>query len=102
MARDPENYSMEGRNAELTVLFADLRDFTRISEGMEPRALTALMNEYLGVMTEVIRRHRGTLDKYIGDAIMAFWGAPLDDPDHARRAVLAALEMQAALEGLAA
>lgn len=102
MARNPGAYSMEGRNAELTVLFADLRDFTRISEGMEPRALTALMNEYLGVMTEVIRRHRGTLDKYIGDAIMAFWGAPLDDPDHARRAVLAALEMQAALEGLAA
>ena len=52
------------------------------------------MNEYLGAMTEVIRKHRGTLDKYIGDAIMAFWGAPVADPEHARNAVITALEMQ--------
>ena len=100
MARNPEHYSMEGRNETLTVLFSDVRNFTHLSEGMEPRELTALMNEYLGAMTQVIRRHRGTLDKYIGDAIMAFWGAPVADPEHARHAVLAALEMQATLRTL--
>lgn len=100
MARNPQEYSMEGRNAELTVLFSDVRNFTHLSEGMDPKALTALMNEYLGAMTQVIRHHRGTLDKYIGDAIMAFWGAPVADPDHARHAVLAALEMQQALRQL--
>jgi adenylate cyclase len=100
MARDPENYSMEGRNEELTVLFSDVRSFTTISEGLDPKELTQLMNQYLGAMTEVIRRHRGTLDKYIGDAIMAFWGAPVADPTHARHAVLAALEMQRELRKL--
>lgn len=93
MAKDPENYSMEGRNQQLTILFSDVRDFTTISEGLDPKELTQLMNRYLGGQTEVIRHHRGTLDKYIGDAIMAFWGAPVDDADHARHAVVAALEM---------
>ncbi|QDX80053.1 adenylate/guanylate cyclase domain-containing protein [Denitratisoma sp. DHT3] len=97
MARNPENYSMNGRRAELTVLFSDVRGFTTISEGMEPDQLAALMNEYLGAMTKVIREHRGTLDKYIGDAIMAFWGAPMADPQHARQAVMAAMGMQQAL-----
>jgi adenylate cyclase len=97
MARNPEGYSMEGRKAELTVLFSDVRGFTTISEGLQPDQLAALMNEYLGAMTAVVRRHRGTLDKYIGDAIMAFWGAPLADPDHPAHAVTTALEMQAAL-----
>ncbi len=101
MARNPEGYSMAGRNAEMTVLFSDVRNFTSISEGLDPKELTALMNEYLGAMTLVIRRHRGTLDKYIGDAIMAFWGAPLADPLHARHAVLVALEMQEAVVKLA-
>ena len=101
MARNPESYSMEGRNEELTVLFADIRNFTSLSEGMDPRELTRLMNEYLGAMTDVIRERRGTLDKYIGDAIMAFWGAPISDPEHARHAVLTALAMQRALAGLA-
>ena len=100
MSRDPENYSMAGRKAELTVLFSDVRGFTTISEGLEPDQLAALMNEYLGAMTQVIRGHRGTLDKYIGDAIMAFWGAPVDDPQHAFHAVLAAMDMQAALVDL--
>lgn len=93
MSRDPENYSMAGRKAELTVLFSDVRGFTTISEGLQPDELATLMNEYLGAMTEVIRHHRGTLDKYIGDAIMAFWGAPVADPEHARHAVLGALGM---------
>ena len=94
MARDPERYSMAGRKQELTVLFSDVRSFTTISEGLDPRELTHLMNDYLGAMTAVTRHHRGTVDKYIGDAIMAFWGAPVADPDHARHAVLTALEMQ--------
>lgn len=100
MSRDPENYSMAGRKAELTVLFSDVRGFTTISEGLGPDELADLMNEYLGAMTQVIRAHRGTLDKYIGDAIMAFWGAPVDDPEHAKHAVLAAIEMQQAMPAL--
>jgi len=101
MARNPEGYSMEGRNAELTVIFADIRGFTALSEGMDPKALTGLINAYLGAMTDVIRANRGTLDKYIGDAIMAFWGAPVSDPENARHAVLTALSMQKALAALA-
>ena len=94
MARDPKRYSMEGRNAELTVLFSDVRGFTSISEGLDPKELSQLMNAYLGAMTAIVQKSRGTLDKYIGDAIMAFWGAPVAAPDHARRAVLTALAMQ--------
>lgn len=94
MAKDPENYSMEGRKDELTVLFSDVRSFTSISEGLDSKELTLLMNAYLGAMTAVIRGNRGTLDKYIGDAIMAFWGAPVADSEHARHAVLTALQMQ--------
>ncbi len=100
MARDPEHYSMEGRKEALTVLFSDVRGFTSLSEGLDSKELTQLMNEYLGAMTQVIQANRGTLDKYIGDAIMAFWGAPVADPAHARHAVLAALEMQRALREL--
>jgi len=100
MARDPERYSMEGKNEELTVLFSDVRGFTTISEGLDPKELTRLMNAYLGAMTAVVQKNRGTLDKYIGDAIMAFWGAPVANPDHARQAVLTALEMQSELRRL--
>lgn len=100
MAKNPEGYSMAGRKAELTVLFSDVRGFTTISEGLQPDQLATLMNEYLGAMTEVVRQQRGTLDKYIGDAIMAFWGAPVDDPEHAQHAVTTALEMQKALKEL--
>lgn len=97
MSRNPEHYSMDGRNAELTILFSDIRGFTTLSEGLEPKELTQLMNEYLGAMTFVIQDQRGTLDKYIGDAIMAFWGAPVDDAAHALHGVTAALQMQARL-----
>jgi adenylate cyclase len=82
------------------VLFSDVRGFTTISEGLEPDELASLMNQYLGAMTMVVRKHRGTLDKYIGDAIMAFWGAPVDDPEHAKNAVLTGLEMHVALHEL--
>jgi adenylate cyclase len=97
MARDPGRYTMEGRSEVLTVLFSDIRGFTTIAEGLNPRDLSQLLNEYLTAMSNVIGEHRGTLDKYIGDAIMAFWGAPVAEPDHAARAVNAAMAMQAKL-----
>lgn len=100
MARDPARYSMAPRGAELTVLFSDVRGFTSFSEKLPPPELAALMNRYLTVMTEIVRAHGGTLDKYIGDAIMAFWGAPRPDAAHAEHAVDAALAMQAALPAL--
>jgi adenylate cyclase len=90
-----------GEKRELTVLFADVRGFTGISERLDPHVLLELLNEYLAPMTEVIvERHEGTLDKYIGDAIMAFWGAPTPQPDHALRACRAALDMAARLDAL--
>jgi adenylate cyclase len=68
MNRDPTHYSMEGRSSEMTVLFADVRGFTTLAEGMPPDELARLMNDYFSVMTDIIRAHRGTLDKYVGDA----------------------------------
>ena len=94
MAKSPERYSLAPENRELTVLFSDVRGFTSIAEGLTPADLSELMNRLLTPMTEIIHRHRGTIDKYMGDAIMAFWGAPLHDLDHARHALQAALEMQ--------
>jgi adenylate cyclase len=101
MTRNPGKYDMQPKSAELTILFADVRGFTGISEGLSPEALREYINEYLTEMSTIIRsRHKGTLDKYIGDAIMAFWGAPMADPQHARNAVAAALEMQKACGAL--
>lgn len=100
MAQDPEKYSMEGKKENLTVLFSDVRGFTTISESLEPAELAQFINEYLTSMSLVIRNNRGTLDKYIGDAIMAFWGAPVADVEHARQGVLAALLMQEELKNL--
>jgi len=100
MAKNPEHFSMEPESREMTVLFSDVRGFTTISEGLEPKELSRLMNEFLTPLTEVIYRHRGTIDKYMGDAIMAFWGAPLAAPDHARQAILAALQMHRKLAEL--
>ena len=101
MAEDPGKYNMEPRSAELTILFADVRGFTSISEALTPEELREYINEYLTEMSAIIRsKYRGTLDKYIGDAIMAFWGAPVDDAQHARNGVLAALEMQKACSAL--
>ncbi|HEY3325769.1 MAG TPA: adenylate/guanylate cyclase domain-containing protein [Novimethylophilus sp.] len=100
MAKDPDAFTLEGESRELTVLFSDVRGFTTISEGLDPKQLTLLMNEYLTPMTHVIHRYRGTIDKYMGDAIMAFWGAPVADPDHARHALLAAIGMIDELQAL--
>ena len=94
MAHDPEKYSMEGKEEVLTVLFSDVRGFTTISESLGAKDLSAYINDYLTSMSLVIRGNRGTLDKYIGDAIMAFWGAPVEDQAHARNGVLTALQMQ--------
>ena len=94
MAQDPEKYSMEGKEETLTVLFSDVRGFTTISESLSARDLSRYINDYLTAMSLVIRGNHGTLDKYIGDAIMAFWGAPVEDADHARHGVLTMLQMQ--------
>ncbi len=93
MSESPQEYSLKGENREMTVLFSDVRGFTSISEGMDPRQLTQLMNALLTPMTRVIHKNRGTIDKYMGDAIMSFWGAPLADSEHARHALYAAMEM---------
>jgi len=100
MARDPERVEAGSSSGELTVLFADVRNFTRLAERLEPRELSALMNELLTALTRVIHRNGGTIDKYMGDAIMAFWGAPVPDRAHARRALQAAREMLGALVDL--
>jgi adenylate cyclase len=92
--------SLEGESREMSVLFSDVRGFTTISEGLGPRELTQLMNEFLTPITAVIHRHRGTIDKYMGDAVMAFWGAPIADSEHARHAVLAALDMVGEMRAL--
>ncbi len=100
MAASPDSISMEGKSREMTILFSDVRNFTSISEGLEPKDLTLLMNEFLTPLSRIIYKHRGTIDKYMGDCIMAFWGAPLQDAEHAKHAILAGLEMQAALLAL--
>lgn len=87
------NLSNEGESRDMTVLFSDVRGFTSISEGLEPKQLTQLMNDFFTPMTHVIHHYRGTIDKYMGDAVMAFWGAPLPDPTHAKHSVDAALFM---------
>jgi adenylate cyclase len=81
------------RKTEITVMFSDVRGFTSISEKLDAQELAALLNEYLTEMTQIVFRHDGTLDKYIGDAVMAFWGAPFEDRDHATKGCHAALEM---------
>jgi adenylate cyclase len=100
MSRDPGHYSMEGQSREMTVLFSDIRGFTNFSEKLPPTELAEVLNSYLSTMTAVVQKNRGTIDKYIGDAVMAFWNAPLDMPNHAEAAVETALEMQAALPAL--
>ena len=93
MLKNPDKLKLGGEKKDLTVLFSDIRGFTSISENMTPEGLVKLLNEYLTSMTDMVFKHDGLLDKYIGDAVMAVWGAPLDQPDHAKRACLTALDM---------
>ncbi|MCX5786407.1 MAG: adenylate/guanylate cyclase domain-containing protein [Elusimicrobia bacterium] len=98
--REPETSSLAGTQREVSILFADVRGFTDYSERHPVGVVVQSLNEYFGVMVEVIAAHEGVLDKYIGDGLMAVFNAPHNQPDHARRAVITALEMQAALQSL--
>ncbi len=100
LARSPEKLVLGGEYKELTVMFCDIRGFTAMSEGLDARELTHLMNSFTSPMTDIITEHKGTIDKYIGDCIMAFWNAPLDDPDHAKNAVAAARDIRRKLVDL--
>ena len=95
--RDPKRLKLGGEKRRMTVLFSDVRGFTSLSESMSPERLVHLMNTYLSRMTEVVFAYNGVLDKYIGDAVMAFWNAPFEQKDHALRGVKTALAMQRAL-----
>jgi len=100
LAEHPEAVRLGGEQRELTLMFCDIRSFTTISEGLSAVELTAFLNEYLTPMTDAVLGEMGTVDKYMGDAIMAFWNAPLDDPAHAAHAVGAALTMRKTLAEL--
>jgi adenylate cyclase len=94
---NPDELTLGGENRELTVMFCDIRDFSSYSEKMNPKMLTTFINNFLTPMSDAILGQSGTIDKYIGDAIMAFWNAPLSDPQHASNACRAALKMRSAL-----
>lgn len=100
MSRNPGQYHAEGESREMSVLFADIRNFTTISESLGAAELKELLNRFFTPMTETIFHHRGTIDKYVGDMIMAFWGAPVSDPQHAGHAIQGALEMLEAADRL--
>jgi adenylate cyclase len=97
LAESPERLVLGGETRTLTLMFCDLRDFTSMSEGLDAAGIIGFMNDYLTPMTDLILQNDGTVDKYMGDAIMAFWNAPLDDPRHAEHAALTALAMTGAL-----
>lgn len=94
MVKQPEKYSMQATTRELTVMFCDMRGFTAMSEKINPVQLQQLLNDVFTRLTRIIRSHKGTIDKYMGDCVMAFWGAPVEIPNHAELAVRAALEME--------
>jgi adenylate cyclase len=100
IVRRPELLRLGGEKRDMTVLFSDIRGFTTFSEQLDPQELVTLLNEYLTAMTDEVYRYDGVLDKYMGDAIMAFWNGPVPQPDHARRACLTALDMLATLHTL--
>ncbi|CAN7665610.1 adenylate/guanylate cyclase domain-containing protein [Variovorax paradoxus] len=96
----PGRYSMRAESKHMTVMFCDMRNFTRLSEQMAPAELQAFLNNVFNRLTSVISTHRGTVDKYMGDCVMAFWGAPIDTPEHATLAVRAALDMAEAVRDI--
>jgi adenylate cyclase len=100
VAANPALLRLGGEMRDLTIMFCDIRDFTTIAEKMDATELTGLLNDFLTPMTEAVLTHDGTIDKYIGDSIMAFWNAPLDEPDHAKLACRATLDMRRRLSGL--
>lgn len=102
LARDPSQLRLGGERRTLSILFCDVRGFTTIAETMkdDPEQLTTLINRLLTPLSDIVLGHGGTIDKYIGDCLMAFWNAPLDDNDHANHAVAAAIDMLAAMETL--
>ena len=97
---NPQDINLDGESRELSVLFSDVRNFTSISETFTPKDLTQLMNRMLTTLSTVIHEHSGTVDKFIGDAVMAFWNAPIEDPHHVNNSVRAALAMQKAMKKL--
>ncbi|HSC77801.1 MAG TPA: adenylate/guanylate cyclase domain-containing protein, partial [Candidatus Acidoferrales bacterium] len=102
LMKDPSRLKLGGEERELTILFSDIRGFTSLAEKLTPLELTSFLNAYTDEMTEIIFRHLGTLDKYQGDAVMAFWGAPYETADHAARACAAAVEMSRRVDELRA
>ena len=100
MVKDAASYNMKATTKEMTVMFCDMRGFTQMSETMEPTQLQALLNTVFSRLTDQIRGNRGTIDKYMGDCVMAFWGAPVDTADHASLAVKTAFEMANAIRKL--
>lgn len=100
MLLSKDQFSLHGESKDMTVMFADIRSFTTISEGMSASDIVNMLNTYFTPMTEIIHKHMGTVDKYIGDLIMAFWGAPMNDKHHAFHAIQTALHMQTKLKEL--
>ncbi|QQR60340.1 adenylate/guanylate cyclase domain-containing protein [Candidatus Uhrbacteria bacterium] len=98
LVREPERLKLGGDRRRMSVLFSDLRGFTTLSEGLTPEQLVDVLNTYLNEMTNIVFEEGGVLDKYIGDAVMAFWNAPLDQADHAARSVRTAIRMRDKLE----
>src|SRR3990167_3765071 len=94
MLRSGSSFALHGEDRDMSVLFADIRNFTTISEGLTATELVDMLNTFFTPMTELIFKNQGTIDKYVGDLIMAFWGAPLKDENHAEHAIQSALEMQ--------
>lgn len=97
LTKNPDKLKLGGEVRDLSIMFTDIRNFTSISEHLSPEELIQLMNDFLTPMSDLVMQNRGTIDKYMGDAMMAFWNAPLDDADHARHACMTALKMQDAL-----
>ncbi|MDP2368720.1 CHASE2 domain-containing protein [Rhodoferax sp.] len=100
MVKDPDSYSMMARNKDMTVMFCDMRGFTKLSEHLEPTQLQELLNSVFSRLTQVIRANRGTIDKYMGDCVMAFWGAPVETSEHPYLAVKTAMEIAQSVRAL--